>query len=111
MLVEILCKPGKITIPEFNIIKTHPQVGYEILRNIEFPWPIILGILQHHERLDRSGYPERVSAKGIIIESRILAVADVVEAISCHRPYRPALGLEYALEETSQKSGICMTRK
>lgn len=103
---EILCKPGKLSRNEFNIIRTHPQVGYEILGRIEFPWPITLGILQHHERLDRSGYPEGLSTKDIIIEARILAVADVVEAMSSHRPYRPALGLDCALEQISEKSGI-----
>ncbi|MFC2044999.1 HD domain-containing phosphohydrolase [Chloroflexota bacterium] len=101
---EILCKTGRVSQHEFNLIRTHPQVGYEMLQGIEFPWPTTLGILQHHERLDRSGYPEGLSAKDIIMEARILAVADVVEAISSHRPYRPALGLDCAIEQISQKS-------
>jgi putative nucleotidyltransferase with HDIG domain len=103
---EILCKPGEVSRPELNIIKTHPQVGYDILKGIEFPWPIAQGILQHHERLDGSGYPEGLSAKDIIMEAKILAVADVVEAMSSHRPYRPALGLNQALEEISRKRGL-----
>ena len=103
---EILCKPGRINRYEFSLIKAHPQVGYEILKEIEFPWPITQGILQHHERLNGSGYPDGLSSKDITIEARILEVADVVDAMSSHRPYRPALGFERALEEISQKRGI-----
>jgi PAS domain S-box-containing protein/putative nucleotidyltransferase with HDIG domain len=102
----ILSKPGKLTDYEFAIIKTHPQVGYEIVKGIEFPWPVAQAILQHHERLDGSGYPAGLSGEESILEARILAVADVVEAMSSHRPFRPALGTDKALEEVSQNSGI-----
>lgn len=103
---EILSKPGKINRDEFSIIKKHCQVGYEILHWIDFPWPVIRAILQHHERLDGSGYPEGLAGEDIVLEARILGVADVVEAMSSHRPYRPALGLDSALEEVSQASGV-----
>jgi len=104
---EILSKPGRINQYEFSIIKTHPRIGYGILNRIEFPWPNVLqAILQHHERLDGSGYPEGLSGEDIILEARILGVADVVEAMSSHRPYRLALGFDCALEEISQKRGI-----
>ena len=103
---EILSKPGKISQYEIDIIRTHPQVGYEILKKIEFPWPISQAILQHHERLNGTGYPEGISGEDIIIEARILGVADVVEAISSDRPYRQALGLDSALAEISRASGI-----
>jgi putative nucleotidyltransferase with HDIG domain len=102
---EILSKPGKITQDEFSIIKNHPRIGYEILRKIEFPWPVTLAILQHHERLDGSGYPASLAGEEIIIEARILGVADVVEAMSSHRPYRPSIGLQFALAEISKESG------
>jgi len=104
---EILSRPGEINEHEFSIIKTHPQVGYEILDGIEFPWPVTQAILQHHERLDGSGYPAGLSGEDIILEARILGVADVVEAMSSHRPYRPALGLDSALKEISQKRDVC----
>ena len=103
---EILSKPGKINQYEFSLIKNHCRVGYEILQRIDFPWPVTQAILQHHERLDGSGYPEGLSGEDIILEARILGVADVVEAMSSHRPYRPALGLDCALHEISQASGI-----
>ena len=103
---EILSKPGKINQYEFSIIKNHCRVGYEILQRIDFPWPVTRAILQHHERLDGSGYPEGLSGEDIVLEARILGVADVVEAMSSHRPYRPALGLDCALQEISQASGI-----
>ena len=103
---EILSKPGKINHYEFSIIKNHCQVGYEILQRIDFPWPVTRAILQHHERMDGSGYPEGLSGDSIVIEARILGVADVVEAMSSHRPYRPALGLTSALQEISQSRGI-----
>lgn len=103
---DILSKPGKITENEFSIIKNHCQIGYEILQKIEFPWPVTKAILQHHERLDGSGYPQGLSGDDIVLEARILGVADVVEAMSSHRPYRPALGLDSALEEISRASGI-----
>ncbi|MEE9400004.1 MAG: HD domain-containing phosphohydrolase, partial [Dehalococcoidales bacterium] len=84
----------------------HPQVGHEILKGIEFPWPVTQAILQHHERLDGSGYPEGLSGNDIILEARILGLADVIEAMSSHRPYRPSLGFDRALEEISKKRGI-----
>jgi PAS domain S-box-containing protein len=102
---DILSKPGTLTRPEFDMIKDHARIGYEILKNIEFPWPIAKIVLQHHERLDGSGYPFGLNGDEIIPEARILAVADVVEAMSSHRPYRPALGLEKALDEISQNKG------
>lgn len=103
---EILTKPGKLNHSEFSIIQSHPQVGYSILERIEFPWPVRQAILQHHERLDGSGYPEGVSGEHIILEARILGVADVVEAMSSHRPYRPSLGLDNALEEISRGRNV-----
>ena len=90
---------------EFNLIKIHPQAGYDILKDIDFPWPVALAVVQHHERLDGSGYPYGLSGSDIIREARILAVADVVEAIVSHRPYRPALGLDQAVAEISQHQG------
>jgi putative nucleotidyltransferase with HDIG domain len=96
---EILNRPGRLEPEMFKIIKTHPQNGYEIVRGIEFPWPLAQMVLQHHERLDGSGYPNSLKDGDILFESRILAVADVVEAMASHRPYRAALGLERALEE------------
>jgi len=103
---EILSKPGRITEAEFSIIKEHPRTGYDILKGIDFPWPVSMAILQHHERLDGSGYPGKLPGDSIILEARILAVADVVEAMASHRPYRPSLGLEKALDEVSGKKGI-----
>jgi PAS domain S-box-containing protein/putative nucleotidyltransferase with HDIG domain len=103
---DILSKPGKLTDHEFGIIKTHPEVGFEILRGIRFPWPIAKAILQHHERIDGSGYPAGLKGTDIIIEARVIAVADVVEAISSHRPYRPALGTSVALHEITKGRGI-----
>lgn len=108
---EILTNPYKLSEAEFSIIKTHPLVGYEILKNIGFPWPIAQIVHQHHERLDGSGYPSGVSSDDIVFESKILAVADVVEAMSSHRPYRPALGLDKALLEVSEKRGILYDSK
>jgi putative nucleotidyltransferase with HDIG domain len=102
---EILSKPGKMTEHEFGIIKSHPKVGYNILKKIHFPWPIAQIVYQHHERMDGSGYPQGLSGKDILLETRIMAVADVVEAMSSHRPYRPALGIDIALEEISKNRG------
>jgi len=96
---EILSKPSKLTEIEFGLIKAHPQVAYDILATIEFPWPIAQIVLQHHERMDGSGYPQGLKGEEIVLEARILAVADVVEAMASHRPYRPALGVEKSLEE------------
>ncbi len=104
---EILSKPGKITEHEFGIIKSHSEVGYEILKKIDFPWPIAQIVYQHHERMDGSGYPQGLSGKDILFEARIMAVSDVVEAMASHRPYRPALGIDIALEEIEKnKDGI-----
>ena len=90
---------------EFSMIKTHSQVGYEIVKDIEFPWPIAAMILQHHERLDGSGYPQGLQGDDILPDAKILAVADVVEAMASHRPYRPALEIGVALEEIAQQKG------
>ncbi len=103
---EILSKPGRITDIEFSLIKTHSQVGYDILKEIEFPWPIAQIILQHHERIDGSGYPSGLKGEEILLEAKVLAVADVIEAIASHRPYRPSLGIDKALEEISRNKGI-----
>ncbi|MGD8539091.1 MAG: HD domain-containing protein [Candidatus Aminicenantes bacterium] len=102
---EILSKPGKLSEAEYNIIKTHSQVGYDILKTIEFPWPIADIVLQHHERMNGTGYPAGLKGKDILLEARILAVADVIEAMATHRPYRPALSIEVALEEISENKG------
>ena len=103
---EILSKCGKLTELEFDMIKTHSQAGYDILKTIEFQWPIAEFVLQHHERMDGSGYPSGLKAESILIEARILSVADVVDAIVPHRPYRPALGIEKAQEEIFDNRGI-----
>ena len=102
---EILNRPGRLSEIEFALIKTHPQVGYDIIKDIDFPWPIAAMILQHHERLDGSGYPNGLVGDAILLEAKILAVADVVEAMMNHRPYRPALGFEAAIEEIGRSSG------
>jgi PAS domain S-box-containing protein/putative nucleotidyltransferase with HDIG domain len=102
---EILSKPGKISEAEYTIIKTHSQVGHDILRTIEFPWPVARIVLQHHERIDGSGYPSSLKGKDILLEAKILAVADVIEAMATHRPYRPALSIEEALDEISKNKG------
>jgi PAS domain S-box-containing protein len=102
----ILSKPTKLTDLEFRLIKTHSQSGYDILKEIEFPWPVADVVLQHHERMNGSGYPHGLKGDDISLEARILAVADVVEAIAFHRPYRPSLGIASALEEISQNKGI-----
>jgi PAS domain S-box-containing protein/putative nucleotidyltransferase with HDIG domain len=103
---EILSKPGQITAIEYGIIKTHPQIGFDILKTIKFPWPVAQIVLQHHERLDGSGYPLAISGDQILKEARILSVADIVEAMSSHRPYRPAQGIGKALEEVVQNKGL-----
>lgn len=102
---EILSKPGKLSDIEFSLIKQHVENGYEILKAIDFPWPIAQIVLQHHERLDGTGYPYGLKAESILLEARILAVADVVEAMMSHRPYRAALGIEVALQEIELNSG------
>ena len=103
---DILSKPGKISGHEMQIIRTHSQVGHDILQKIDFPWPVAQIVLQHHERLNGSGYPQGLHGPDILLEARILAVADVVEAMASHRPYRPALGIEAALEEITRNKGI-----
>lgn len=102
---EILRKPGHLNPSEMTIIKTHPQVGYDILKSTEYPWPLAQIILQHHERLDGSGYPEGLTGDNILIEAKILAVADVIEAMTSNRAYRSALSLETALNEIAINSG------
>jgi DNA-binding LacI/PurR family transcriptional regulator len=102
---EILSKPTQLTKIEFEMIKTHPQVGYDILKAIEFPWPIAQIVLQHHKRFDGSGYPNDIPEESLLLESKIVSVADVVEAMSSHRPYRPSLGLTKALQEISMNRG------
>ena len=96
---EILSKPGRLCEIEFRLIQTHVQVGYEILKQIDFPWPVAEIVYQHHERMDGSGYPRGLRGERILLEARILGVADVVEAMASHRPYRPALGLDAAIAE------------
>ncbi|MFH0789947.1 MAG: HD-GYP domain-containing protein, partial [Pseudomonadota bacterium] len=103
---EILSKPTKLTDLEFGLIKTHTQSGYDILKDIEFPWPIARIVHEHHERMDGSGYPNGLPGDELLLESRILMVADVVEAIASHRPYRPAHGIEKALEEIEKNKGV-----
>jgi PAS domain S-box-containing protein len=103
---EILSKPTKLSAIEFGLIKVHPQSGYEILKDIEFPWPVARIVLEHHERMDGSGYPNGLTGGKLLIESRILTVADVVESMSSHRPYRPALGLDAALDEIRKNKGV-----
>lgn len=102
---EILSKPSSLSEFEFGIIKTHPRVDSEIVEGIDFPWPVARTVLQHHERLDGSGYPSGLKSDEIILEARILAVADVVEAMSSHRPYRPSLGVDKALAEVEGGKG------
>jgi PAS domain S-box-containing protein/putative nucleotidyltransferase with HDIG domain len=103
---EILSKPGKLSDVAFSMIKTHPQAGYDILKSIEFPFPVAKIVLEHHERMDGSGYPAGLAGKKILLEARILAVADVVEAMASHRPYRPVLGINKALEEITKNRGV-----
>ncbi len=102
---EILSKPRNLNDIEFSLIKTHPLMGYNILKDIDFPWPVAQMVLQHHERLDGSGYPNGIKGRSIILESRILAVADTVEAMASHRPYRASLGIQTALDEIRSGSG------
>lgn len=102
---DILSKPGKIGKTEFEVIKIHSQTGYELLDKINFPWPISQIVHQHHERMDGSGYPSGFKGDDILLEARIIAVADTVEAMTSHRPYRPSLGIERALEEIKNNRG------
>lgn len=103
---EILIKPGHLSQIEFDIIKTHPKVGYDILKNMDFPWPIAQIVYQHHERIDGSGYPLKLKGDAILLEAKIVGISDVVETMASHRPYRPALGLDKALEEVRKNRGI-----
>jgi len=103
--VAILNRPKKLLDVEYNMLKIHPQIGYDILKEIKSPWPFAEIAYQHHERLDGSGYPRGLKGGEILLEARILAVADVIEAMSSHRPYRPALGIEAALEEVRKNKG------
>ncbi|WP_148202571.1 HD domain-containing phosphohydrolase [Syntrophus aciditrophicus] len=103
---EILCKPAKLFDIEFTLIKEHPRQGFEILKDVDFPWPLADIIYQHHERIDGSGYPRNLKGDDILVEARILSVADTVEAMASHRPYRPGLGLDLALEEIEKNRGI-----
>lgn len=102
---EILSKPGRLNAAELQLIRRHPQVAFDILRRIDFPWPVGRIVLQHHERMDGSGYPQGLRGEEILLEARILSVADVVETIESHRPYRPGLGREEALEEVARHRG------
>ncbi|MBN2437672.1 MAG: PAS domain S-box protein [Deltaproteobacteria bacterium] len=103
---EILSKPTMLTELEFSLIKEHSRKGYEMLKDVESPWPLAQIVYQHHERMDGSGYPEKLKGDEILMEARIMAVADVVESTASHRPYRPALGAEAALEEIERNKGI-----
>jgi len=103
---EILSKPGRLNDAELQLIKRHPQVAYDILNQIDFPWSVDKIVLQHHEKLDGSGYPQGLLGAEILLESKILCVADVMETMETHRPYRPSLGREVALEEISKNRGI-----
>jgi putative nucleotidyltransferase with HDIG domain len=104
--VEYLTRPGKLSKLEFEVIKVHPEVGHDILAAIPFPWPIADIVWQHHECLDGSGYPRGLRGDEILLESRILTVADIVESMSSARPYRAPLGVDVALEEITSQSGI-----
>jgi len=108
---EILSKPTKLTDLEYAMIKMHAQAGYTILSKIDFPWPIAQIVHQHHEAINGSGYPQGLAGKDILLEAKIISVADVVEAMSSHRPYRPALGIQAALDEISQKRGMLYDRE
>jgi putative nucleotidyltransferase with HDIG domain/PAS domain S-box-containing protein len=103
---EILSKPTRLLDIEFDFIKIHPQVGYDIIRTVEFPGQVAEIVLQHHERMDGSGYPQGLQGGELLLESRILSVADVVEAMVSHRPYRPGLGVEKALDEITSNRGV-----
>jgi HD-GYP domain-containing protein (c-di-GMP phosphodiesterase class II) len=96
---EILTKPGRLSTVEFELIKAHSQLGYDILEDLDFDWPVAEAVLQHHERMDGSGYPRGILGDDICMGARVLMVADVVEAMAAHRPYRPALGIEAAMAE------------
>lgn len=99
---EILSKPGKLTEQEYDIMKQHPVHGFQILKNIDYPWPVARMILQHHERLDGSGYPAGLKGDDIILEARILAVADIVDSMTSDRPWRRAFSIDKALDEVKK---------
>jgi PAS domain S-box-containing protein len=103
---EILSKPTRLTKPEFSLVKDHARIGFEILKDVESPWPLAEIVHQHHERMNGTGYPGNLKGDEILLEARILAVSDVVESMSSHRPYRPALGIEAALDEIEKNRGI-----
>ena len=103
---EILSKPSRLTEIEFNLIKIHPESGFDILKDIDFPWPISRMVLEHHERINGTGYPRGLVGDELLLESKILAVSDVVESMASYRPYRPALGLEQALLEIEKNRGV-----
>jgi HD-GYP domain-containing protein (c-di-GMP phosphodiesterase class II) len=103
---EILAKPGRLNTIEMELLKVHPQTGYDILKVVELPPLIAEIVLQHHERLDGSGYPQGLKGPEVLIEAQVMAIADVVEAMSSHRPYRPALGIDVALREIEEGKGI-----
>jgi len=102
---ELLSKPGRLSELEFQLIKMHPASSADILKSIDFPYPIARFVREHHEKLDGSGYPDGLAGAAISLESRIICVADVADAMASHRPYRPSLGIELALEELSLKAG------
>ncbi len=102
---EILSKPTRLSAPEFELIKTHSETGYMILKEIDFEWPIAEIVYQHHERIDGSGYPRGLKDEDLLLESKIIAVADVLEAMASHRPYRPALGIDLSLSELEKNRG------
>jgi response regulator RpfG family c-di-GMP phosphodiesterase len=102
---DILAKTGVLSLAEFGVVKAHSQAGYEVFQSVALPWPVAPCVLQHHERLDGSGYPAGLKGEAIRLEARIISVADVVEAMASHRPYRPALGVEAALEEIRRNRG------
>jgi putative two-component system response regulator len=103
--VEILSKPARLSPIEFSLVKEHSQYGYNLLKTVDYPWPIAQIVLQHHERIDGSGYPQGLKGEQILLEARIIAVADVVESMMTHRPYRPALGMDAALKEIQDYRG------
>ncbi len=103
---EILTKPTRLTPAEYELMKGHPVASFDVLKSVDFPWPVAQVALQHHERLDGSGYPQGLRGEDILLEARIMAVADVVEAMSSHRPYRPGLGIEKALTEIERGRGL-----
>jgi putative nucleotidyltransferase with HDIG domain len=108
---EILNRPGQLNDLEYGIIKNHVQAGYDIIKKIEFPWPLAEIVMQHHERIDGSGYPRGLSGSQIMLEAKILSVADVFETIASHRPYRPSLGINRAIEELSVNKGVLYDEK